>query len=143
VDYITGRGDLASVIETAYAHCRPGGIAVFVPDYLKDDFRKLTGSGGGDTDAAGRQASFTELTWDPDPAHDWVQAEYEFTLRDADGTVEVISETHQLGAFSREVWLSLLTAAGFVPGGGFAGRVMPGRRPDHLFLGHRPAAARA
>jgi SAM-dependent methyltransferase len=143
VDYITGRGDLASVIETAYAHCRPGGIAVFVPDYLKDDFRKLTGSGGGDTDAAGRQASFTELTWDPDPADDWVQAEYEFTLRGADGTVEVIRETHRLGAFSREVWLGLLTAAGFVPGGGYAGRVMPGRRPEHLFLGHRPAAARA
>lgn len=139
VDYITAEGDLKLVIETAYAHCRPGGIGVFVPDYLKDDFRRLTGAGGGGTDADGRQATFTEQTWDPDPGDDWVQAEYEFTLRGADGAVEVIRETHRLGTFSRQTWLDLLAGAGFVPGAGFAGRAMPGRAPDHLFTGHRPA----
>jgi len=138
IDYVTTRDDLARVIETAYAHCRPGGISVFVPDYLKDDFRALTGSGGG-TDQSGRQASFTERTWDPDPSDDWVRAEYEFTLRDADGTVRVIRETHRLGAFSRATWLELLAGAGFAAGRGFAGRAMPGRAPDHLFTGHRPA----
>src|SRR5215472_13003405 len=81
VDYVTTAADLRLVIETAFAHCRPGGIAVFVPDYLSDDFRELTGAGGGGSDAAGRQASFTERTWDPDPSDEWVQAEYEFSLR--------------------------------------------------------------
>lgn len=148
VDYITTRGDLRQVIETAFAHCRPGGIAVFVPDYVKDTFRDLTGGGGG-TDFAGRHGSFRERTWDPDPADDWVQAEYEITLREADGTTEVVRETHRLGAFSRRTWRSLLAETGFEPlanlgarsGAGTAagsGRTaLPGRRPDNLFTGRR------
>jgi SAM-dependent methyltransferase len=137
VDYVTNAADLRLVIDTAFAHCRPGGIAVFVPDYLSDDFSELTGGGGGGSDATGRQASFTERTWDPDPSDDWVQAEYEFTLRGADGTISVIRETHRLGAFSRETWLDVLAGAGFAVGRGIAGRAMPGRAPEHLFIGHR------
>ena len=34
IDYVTTRGELRQVIGTAFAHCRPGGIAVFVPDLL-------------------------------------------------------------------------------------------------------------
>ena len=138
IDYVTSRADLRSVIGTAFAHCRPGGIAVFVPDYVKDSFTELTGGGGGGTDGSGRQASFRERTWDPDPSDDWVQAEYEFTLRGADGAVEVISETHRLGSFSRATWAELLADAGFEPGAEPAG-AGPGR-PDHLFIGHRRAA---
>ena len=141
IDYVTTSDDLARVIETAYAHCRLGGISVFVPDYLKDDFRPLTGSGGGGADQTGRQASFAERTWDPDPSDEWVRAEYEFTLRDADGTIRVIRETHRLGAFSRATWLELLAGAGFVAGRGFGGHAMAGRAPEHLFIGHRPQAS--
>ncbi len=137
VDYVTTRHDLALVIATAFAHCRPGGIAVFVPDYVKDDFRALTGGGGGG-DGTGRRATFREQTWDPDPADDWVQAEYEFILREADGAVQVIKEIHRLGTFSREVWRRLLTGAGFVIGPGFDGRSLPGKPPANLFIGHRP-----
>lgn len=138
IDYVTTEDDLASVLATAFAHCRPGGIAVFVPDYVKDDFRDLVGSGGGGSDGTGRHATFRERTWDPDPADDWVQAEYEFILREADGSVEVIKETHRLGAFSRETWQRLLTRAGFAAGTGYAGRTLPGRAPYNLFVGHRP-----
>lgn len=143
IDYVTSRGDLAKVIATAFAHCRPGGIAVFVPDYVKDDFRALTGGGGGGEDGTGRKATFRERTWDPDPADDWVQAEYEFILREADGTVEVVKETHHLGVFSRAVWRQLLTAAGFTvrpgfdSGTDFRNRSMPGKPPANLFIGHR------
>jgi len=143
IDYVTSRDDLAMVIATAFAHCRPGGIAVFVPDYVKDDFRALTGGGGGGEDSTGRKATFRERTWDPDPADDWVQAEYEFILREADGTVEVVKETHRLGVFARETWRQLLVAAGFLFGPGlgsgteFANRSMPGKPPANLFIGHR------
>ena len=85
------------------------------------------------------QATFTEVTWDPNPADDWVQAEYEFTLRHADGTVDVIRETHRLGAFSRELWLRLLAETGFDPSADVGGPAMPGQRPDNLFTGVRPA----
>src|SRR5216683_2549528 len=125
IDYITTQDDLARVIATAFNHCRPGGTA----------------------DGTGRHATFRERTWDPDPTDDWVQADYEFILRQADGSVEVIRESHRLGAFSREVWQRLLTSAGFVPGTGSAGsvpgadpagRALPGRPPANMFLVHRP-----
>jgi SAM-dependent methyltransferase len=112
VDYMTREEDLRQVIDTAFAHCRPGGMAVFVPDHVADTFREGIGGGGG-SDASGRQASFREWIWDPDPADDWVQAEYEFVLRAADATVQVVRETHRLGSFSRDTWLRLLTDAGF------------------------------
>jgi SAM-dependent methyltransferase len=141
VDYMTSEPDLALVIETAFAHCRPGGLALFVPDHIHDEFRAASGGGGG-RDPAGRQASFREWTWDPDPADTWVQAEYEFLLRAADGTEQVVHEKHRLGAFSRDTWLRLLAAAGFDPHG-----VDPlpsvdrtaGHRPRNLFVGRRAA----
>jgi SAM-dependent methyltransferase len=140
VDYVTCEADLRQVIDTAYAHCRPGGIALFVPDHVADTFRASGGRGGG-SDAAGRQASFEEWTWDPDPDDDWAQAEYEFVLRAADGTVQVIEEAHRLGAFRREQWLRMLTAAGFDPEAriGKAGARNHSGRPDNLFIGRRPA----
>jgi SAM-dependent methyltransferase len=113
IDYMTTEDDLRQVIETAFVHTRTGGLAVFVPDHVADTFQAVNGGGGGGRDATGRQASFREWTWDPDPADDWVQAEYEFVLRDADGTVRVVPETHRLGAFRRATWLRLLAEAGF------------------------------
>ena len=112
VDYVTSREDLSSVVGTAFAHCRPGGLAVFAPDHTAETFRAGTGGGGGH-DGTGRQASFRERTSDPVPGDDWILAEYEFTLRDADGTVRVVPEAHRLGAFRRDTWLQTLRAAGF------------------------------
>jgi SAM-dependent methyltransferase len=133
VDYMTSEDDLRQVITTAFEHTRPGGLAVFVPDHIADTFRAGTGGGGG-RDASGRQASFRERTWDPDPADNWVQAEYEFVLRAADGTVQVVREEHRLGAFGRGTWLRLLEEAGFEAAEGRARRVR-----GHLFIGRRTA----
>jgi SAM-dependent methyltransferase len=131
VDYMTSEADLRQVIETAFAHCRPGGVAVFVPDHVAETFQPVSGQGGSD-DADGRQARFRERTWDPDPADTWVQAEYEFVLREADGTVEVVRETHKLGMFGRDTWIRLLTDAGFEA-------AAAGDETRNLFTGHRPA----
>jgi SAM-dependent methyltransferase len=136
VDYMTSQADLALVIATAFAHCRPGGIAVFAPDHTAETFRPGTGAGGGH-DGSGRSASFTERTSDPDNGDDWILVEYEFTLRDADGTVSVVPEAHRLGSFRRATWLALLTAAGFAAG--VRSLSVPGRPPRVLFTGRRPA----
>jgi SAM-dependent methyltransferase len=141
VDYVTCKADLRQVIDTAYAHCRPGGIALFVPDHVADTFRAYSGHGGG-SDAAGRQASFQECTWDPDPGDDWVRAEYEFVLRAADGTVQVIEEAHRLGAFHRGQWLRMLAGAGFEAESRAGTEAAAGHhsgRPDNLFVGRRPS----
>jgi SAM-dependent methyltransferase len=135
VDYVTSQDDLALVIGTAAAHCLPGGLAVFAPDHTAETFRPGTGAGGGH-DGNGRQASFTERTTDPDPADDWILAEYEFMLRDADGTVTVVPETHRLGSFRRATWLQLLAAAGFTVS--VRPLSAPGRSPRVFFVGHTP-----
>jgi SAM-dependent methyltransferase len=136
VDYMTSEDDLRQVIETAFAHCRPGGLGLFVPDHTAESFSAASGSGGG-SDPSGRQASFQEWTWDPDPGDSWVQAEYEFSLRSADGAVQTVHETHRLAAFPRADWTRLLTAAGFVPDPGLAD-ASAGRRPENVFIVRRP-----
>jgi SAM-dependent methyltransferase len=136
VDYVTCEADLRLLIETAFAHCRPGGVAVFAPDHTAETFAAGTGGGGG-SEPGGRQASFLERTSDPDPADDWILAEYEFTLRDADGRVRIVRETHRLGSFPRETWLTLLAGAGFDAEA--RARTDAGLRRV-MFVGRRPAA---
>jgi SAM-dependent methyltransferase len=142
VDYVTTEADLALVAATAFAHCRPGGIAVFAPDHTADPFRPGRG-GGGASDEAGRQASFKERTTDPDPADEWIETEYEFSLRSADGSVQVVRESHRLSAFRNQTWMRVLTSAGFEPEPGDVAARYAGSAADgfqHLFIGHRPAA---
>jgi SAM-dependent methyltransferase len=133
IDYIIGAADLRRAINTAAAHCKSGGIAIFVPDYVKDTFAELTGGGGGGADEAGRTASFVERTWDPDPADDWVQADYEFTLHTPGGLPKVVRESHRLSAFSRDTWLSLLAEAGLHQDPGIDLHQPVGQRPANLF----------
>jgi len=141
IDYVTSQEDLARVIRTAFAHCRPAGVAVFAPDHTAETFRAGTGGGGGH-DASGRQASFRERTSDPVPGDDWILAEYEFTLRDVDGTVTVVPEAHRLGSFRRDTWVRLLQAAGFTA------EVLPGTNRGNgaasakvIFVGRRDSGA--
>lgn len=137
VDYIIGVDDLRQVIETAAEHCRPEGVALFVPDHVKDTFSEFTGGGGGGVDAAGRTARFNEHTWDPDPADDWVQADYEFVLSEPAGAQRVIRESHRLSAYSRATWLALIGRSGLRPIRLGTERGAPGRRPGNLFAAAR------
>ncbi len=138
VDYMITEPDLGAVIATAYAHCRPGGLAVFAPDYTAETFRPGAGAGGG-SDQAGRQASFRSWSADPDPADHWIQADYEFTLRCADGRTEVVRESHRLAAFRAADWRRLLAAAGFAAGQRRrAGAEQGGPAAAPLFTGRRP-----
>jgi SAM-dependent methyltransferase len=134
VDYLTSEDDLRQVIETAFVHCRPGGIAVFVPDYTAETFQPGSGGGGSST-PDGRQGSFREWRWDPDPDDGWIQVDYEFVLRAVGGAEQVVRESHRLGAFPQATWLRLLAATGFTAQAG------SGPAPGRLFIGHRPLTA--
>ena len=114
IDYMTTEADLRRAIETAYAHVRPGGTAVLVPDDVAENFEQRTTHGGSD-DADGRAARYLEWSWDPDPSDSWTITNYTFVLREANGSVETAHETHRLGLFSRDTWLRLLTETGFIP----------------------------
>ena len=113
VSYMTSEGDLGRAIETAFIHCRPGGVALFVPDRLRETFRPSTSHGG--HDGRGRCLRYLEWTFDQDPTDTTYEVDFAFLLRTEDGTVRVEKDRHILGLFSRADWLRLLSAAGFDP----------------------------
>ncbi|MBA2309349.1 MAG: class I SAM-dependent methyltransferase [Pseudonocardiales bacterium] len=136
VDYMTTEAELSQAIETAYVHCRPGGLALFVPDATVETFEPGTDHGGEDGDD-GRAVRFLDWTWDPDPADTSVSTEYAFLLRDPDGSVRVVHETHRTGLFSTDAWLRLLADAGFEPRA-VQEQTSEDRTPRTLFVAHRP-----
>jgi SAM-dependent methyltransferase len=111
--YLTSRKDLLQAMRTAYAHCRPGGAALFCPDCTRETFRPYTDHGGHDGDT--RALRYLEWVWDPDPADDTYVCEFAYLLREG-SQIKCESERHVLGLFSRQDWLNLLAEAGFQPG---------------------------
>jgi SAM-dependent methyltransferase len=137
IDYVSSRADLEKTIETAFLHCKPGGVALFHPDYVRETFDIETEHGG--HDGEGRSMRFLEWTWDPDPTDDTYRVEYVFLLRDDGGNVTCEHDRHVCGLFSREVWLATIEKPGFqassipfdhseVPAG--SSEVFVGRRPS-------------
>jgi SAM-dependent methyltransferase len=136
IDYMTTPADLALALGTAFAHCRPGGIAVFVPDHVVSTFSPGTDHGGVDG-ADGRGVRFLDWVWDPDPSDTWVQTDYAFLLRSPDGSVRVVHESHRTGLFDRDTWLRLITSAGF-RAAAVPEVTLENRPPREFFIGHRP-----
>ena len=112
IDYMTTEADLAAAMATAYRHCKPGGVALFVPDSSRETFEHDTSSGGSDG-ADGRGVRFLEWTYDPDPSDTLTTTHYTFITREVDGTVSTMTETHELGLFPQATWCRLLEAQGF------------------------------
>ena len=138
IDYMATESDLRLAVATAFAHCRPGGVAVFVPDELTETYEPGTDHDGSDGDD-GRAVRFMEWSWDPDPDDSWTLTEYVFLLRDPDGTVRPVHETHRLGLFSRDQWLAILADAGF-EAEAVVEVTSEDRTPRTFFVGHRPVS---
>ena len=113
VAYMASEEDLRQAIETAFVHTRPGGVALFAPDHVRETFRPGTDHGGADGEH--RAMRFLEWSWDPDPADDRCTVDYVLVLREADGSVRVEHDRHLEGLFERQRWLRLLREAGFAP----------------------------
>ena len=113
VAYITSEPDLRAVIETAFEHCRVGGVAVFVPDDVRERFGPRTGHGG--HDGATRSLRYLEWAWDPDPADTMYIVDFAYLLRDETGAVRAEHDRHVCGVFPRNAWRRLLEEAGFRP----------------------------
>jgi trans-aconitate methyltransferase len=113
VVYMISEQDLHAAIETAYVHCRPGGAALFAPDYVKETFRPGTDHGGHDDGARGLR--FLEWVSDPDPTDATYTVDYAFLMRDADGQITVAHDRHIEGLFARGDWLRILREVGFEP----------------------------
>jgi hypothetical protein len=108
---MTSLMDLQKVIYTAYDHCQDKGVVLFVPDFVKENFRESTEHGGHD----GRKRALRYLSWtyDPDPGDNTYLSEYAYLIRNKDGTVQSYYDRHVLGLFSQHDWLRLLGDSGF------------------------------
>jgi SAM-dependent methyltransferase len=110
--YILTEPDLQAVFETAAAHCRHGGSAVFVPDYVQETFKPRTSHGGHDSEDGERGLRYVEWVRADlsDPARQVV--DFAYLIREGD-QVRVEHDRHACGLFPQAIWLRGLDAAGF------------------------------
>jgi SAM-dependent methyltransferase len=111
VCYMTTLPDLGAALDTAAAHCRPGGTVIVLPDYVKETFVPGTDEGGEDA-PDGRGFRYLEWSWDPDPGDTTYIVDYAFLLREANGDVRAVHDRHVEGLFPRATWLDAFRSAG-------------------------------
>ena len=134
--YLTELDDLRAAVVTAFTHLRPGGAAVFVPDYVRETFKPGTNHGGHDG-ADGRSLRYLEWMRDEDPDDSQYEVEMVYVLREADGAVRVEHDPWVEGLFTHAQWFDALRNAGFE-----AGEYPPGDAeecPGPIFVGRKPA----
>jgi SAM-dependent methyltransferase len=135
--YMLSLEELNQAITTAYTHCRPGGVALFAPDFIRETFFPQDEHGG--NDGPGRAARYLQWTWDPDPDDTTYLMDFAYLLREADGSMRCEYDRHTCGLFSREEWLQAIAGTGFLPGS--AGFDPDGTAPGScgVFIGLKPA----
>lgn len=111
VSYLTTIEDLRAAMRTASEHCRPGGVALFVPDFLTETFRPGTTHGGHDGD--GRGMRYLEWTRDPDPGDTTYVTDFAYLLYESGAGTSVLYDRHLCGLFSRDEWFRALAEVGF------------------------------
>ena len=48
IEYMTTEDELRDAVASVHAHCRPGGVAVLVPDHVAENYEPTTDHGGND-----------------------------------------------------------------------------------------------
>jgi SAM-dependent methyltransferase len=109
--HMTTEADLRAVMATAFEHCRPGGAALFAPDFVRETFVENTDHGGNDTDRG--SVRFLQWTTDPEPTDTAYFVDFAILIRDRQGNMRVEHDRHTYGLFSRAVWRRLLRDVGF------------------------------
>lgn len=128
--HMTTERDLRAVMQTAHEHCRPGGAALFVPDFVRETFVAGTDHGGSDTPR--RRLRFLQWVFDPDPSDTTYLVDFAILLRNNAGAAHVVHDRHVLGLFPRARWLRLMRDVGF------KAAVVHDDEVRDVFLAHRP-----
>ena len=130
VCHMTTEAQLRAVMRTAYEHCRPGGAALFVPDFVRETFAEGTDQGGSDSERG--SVRFLQWVADPDPADTTYVVDFAILIRNRRGRARVEHDRHLLGLFPRGRWLRLLREVGF------KASVVRDENVREAFLAHRP-----
>ena len=112
VCYMTTEHDLMAAITTAAMHCRPGGVALFAPDWVSETYAPGTDTGGhdGDDDRSLRYLEWSHPVGRGDSAY---TVDYVIVTHEAGRESHAVLDRHVEGLFARDAWLKLLRAAGF------------------------------
>lgn len=129
--HMTTEADLRAVMQTAFEHCRPGGVALFVPDFVRETFSEGTDQGGGDS--PGGSVRFLQWIAGPGPKATSYAVDFAIIIRDRKGGARVVHDRHVYGLFPRARWLRMLRDVGFSP------EVVRDGEVREMFLGRRPA----
>jgi ubiquinone/menaquinone biosynthesis C-methylase UbiE len=136
IDYMRSPADLQRALETAYLHCRAGGVALFTPDHTRETFKASTRHGGHDDGPRGLR--YLEWTWDPDETDSTYQMYMAYLMREETGEIRSVVDRHVCGLFGQNEWLSLIN------GVGFEAKALPFERGEDesasapVFLGIKP-----
>ena len=109
--HMTTEADLRAVFETAFVHLRPGGVALFVPDFVRETFVENTDHGGNDTERG--SVRFLQWTTDPDPRDTTYLVDFAILIRDGQGQTRLVHDRHVYGLFPRSRWRGLMREVGF------------------------------
>lgn len=139
VSYMMTADDLRAVATTAALHLRPGGVALFCPDDLQENFQEGTSCGGSDgTD--GRGARY--LSWSVSgPDEHTVVTDYAFLLRASDGSVRLEHDRHTSSRLPKAMWIEALRSAGL--SATIVSLEHSEVEPDrhHVFIGVKPSGS--
>ena len=111
IAYLTTENDLHAAFATAFEHTRPGGVALVVPDAVRETFEPATDWGG--HDGPDRALRYLEWTWDPDPDDTTIRMDLTYVFHEPDGSAYAEHDIHVCGLFPRATWLAGLERAGF------------------------------
>jgi len=109
--HMTTEADLRAVLQTAFDHLRAGGVAIFVPDFVRETFVENTDHGGNDTERG--SVRFLQWTTDPDPGDTSYLVDFAILIRDPEGQTRLVHDRHVYGLFARATWRRLLRDVGF------------------------------
>jgi SAM-dependent methyltransferase len=111
IDYLLSLTDLHRAIESAFIHCRNGGVALFAPSYVKETFRPSTKHGG--HDGPNRSLRYLEWISRPDPDAMIYHMDFVYLLRENNIPMKSVYDHHRCGLFSRKDWLATISSVGF------------------------------
>jgi len=109
--YMKSEEDLRQAIATAYYHSKPGGVALFTPDWTKETFQPGASHGGHDSED--RSMRYLEWNYDPDPTDNQYVSHMVYLLRKSKDDVQCIYDRHDLGLFGFDDWMRIIGETGF------------------------------
>ena len=114
ISYLTSEADVARAIETAFVHCRPGGVALFAPDHVRENFKAGTDCGGHDGGTRARCA-ISNGRGTRIPMTRPAPLITHTCCANRMAPSQVVHDRHIEGMFPRDTWLRLFRQAGFEP----------------------------